>query len=97
MEIGELSPGDVITIAFPVETKTVFVPIGRIPYKLTMRGNTVVDIDPRSWTRVHCPVYDQTIRESGELCPLYRRDQYKRDKAPMKTIERFVSNETIQW
>lgn len=97
VEIGELSPGDVITIAFPVETKTVFAPIGRIPYKLTMRGNTVVDIDPRSWTRVHCPVYDQTIRESGELCPLYRRDQYKRDKAPMKTIERFVSNETIQW
>jgi hypothetical protein len=98
MEVKELKPGDTVTVEFPMKAKTLFAPIGRIPYKLTLKGNTVVDIDPESWDRVECPVYDnEIVREGGEFCPLYQRDQYKQDKAPMKKVERFVSKETIQW
>jgi len=41
-----LKRGDVITIEFPVTERSLFKVIGDVPYRLTLKGNTVVDIDP---------------------------------------------------
>jgi len=98
VEVKGLKAGDMVTVEFPMKEASLFKEIGRIPCKLTLKGNTVVDIDPKSWDRVVCPAYDNVIvRESGELCPLYQRDHYKGNKAPMKKKTRFVSGETIKW
>jgi hypothetical protein len=41
-----LKRGDVITIEFPMAETRLFKVIGDVPYRLTLKGNTVVDIDP---------------------------------------------------
>lgn len=51
-------------------------------FTFTIRGNTVVDVSPRE--------------DTGEY-KLYQRDHMKKDKAPMKTITRFVSDCHIDW
>ena len=80
VELKDLKPGDAVTVEFPMREKTMFSVIGDKPYKLALKGNTVVDIDPE-----------------GEICPLYQRDLYKQDQAPVKKVTRFVSRETILW
>jgi len=80
VEVNGLKRGDVISIEFPMREKTVFSVIGEIPYKLTIKGNTVVEIDPK-----------------GKVYPLYQREKYKLNEAPMKKISRFVSEEIIKW
>jgi len=77
--VKNLKKDDVITIEFPMVGKTLFKVIGDVPYRLTLKGNTVVNIDP-----------------PGRIYPLYQRDHYKANKAPMKKITRFVSKETIE-
>ena len=76
IEVDKLKNGDVVTIEFPMVEKTLFHVIGDICYRLTIKGNTVVDMDP-----------------PGGSYPLYQRDHYKANKAPMKKITRFVSKE----
>jgi hypothetical protein len=44
------------------------------------RGNDLVDISPR---------------EVGLGYPLYRRDHYRQDKPPMKTVKRYVASKVI--
>jgi hypothetical protein len=78
IEIDKLKNGDVVTIQFPMVQKSLFKVIGDVPYRLTLKGNTVVDIDP-----------------PGRLYPLYQRDHYKADSAPMKKTTRFVSEENL--
>ncbi len=46
LELKELRCGDIVIIQFPMQQKSVFKVIGEVPYKLTIKGNTVVDIDP---------------------------------------------------
>jgi hypothetical protein len=76
VEVGELKNGDRVTIEFPIVERSLFKVIGDVPYRLTLKGNTVVDIDP-----------------PGTIYPLYQRDGYKRNKAPLKKTTRFVSTE----
>ena len=51
-------------------------------YRCVFRGNTLVDISPRS---------------QGKGFPLYQRDHLRVDEAPMARVERFVSDKRIQW
>ena len=37
------------------------------------------------------------IDPKGKICPLYRRDAYKADTAPMKSVTRFVPESEILW
>jgi DUF1680 family protein len=80
VEFKELTPGDTVTVEFPITEKTFFSVIGDKAFKLTMKGNTVIEIDP-----------------PGEICPLYQREEYKGDQAPMKKVTRFASGESILW
>ena len=95
----ELSPGDVITIAFPmVETIESYTEATYDrTYRCHFKGNTLIDISPRA-TR---PAWNMMGDDAGNMLtinkgyPLYRRDFYKRDRAPMKKARRFVSENII--
>ncbi len=47
VEFEGLKKGDTVTVQFPVREKTVFRVIENTPYRLILKGNTVVDIDPK--------------------------------------------------
>jgi hypothetical protein len=90
-----LAPQDVVTIEFPVvETveKHTELTYGQ-EYTCRFKGNTLVDISPRaerpSWTQMGSD--DGAMFPIRKGYPLYQRDFYKRDKAPMKKVQRYVS------
>ena len=81
-----LQRGNVITLTFPVKDTTARYTVNaRTPaeqaYTCIFRGSTMVDISPR----------DQVPTSY----PLYQREHLRKDKAPAKTIERFVASRTI--
>lgn len=51
-------------------------------YTCRFRGNTLIDIDPRT---------------EGPGLPLYRREYMRRGAAPMTSVTRFVSPTTLKW
>jgi hypothetical protein len=62
--VGGLKSGDTVALEFPVVTRTMFKIIGgRFPYKLTIKGNTVVSIDPQGEL---CPLYQRGHYLEGE-------------------------------
>jgi len=78
--IGGLKPGDQVAVEFPMREVTCFRQIAGVPYRLRIKGNTVVDIDPE-----------------GKIYPLYQRDGYLRDKAPLRKVTRFVPQDRPIW
>jgi hypothetical protein len=52
------------------------------PYTLRFKGNTLVDISPR----------DENVKY-----PLYLREKYFADKAPMKQVTRYIAPYSIKW
>jgi hypothetical protein len=57
VEAGHAKPGDTITVKFPISERTVQETIGGVSYKLEIRGNTVVSIDPPG---KNGPLYERT-------------------------------------
>ena len=60
--IDQLSPGDLVEITFPMTEEVVTRLIGDLPFRLTLRGSNVVDIDPKG---TGIPLY--THLPKGEL------------------------------
>jgi hypothetical protein len=58
-----LARDDTVTVDFPIKEQSSVRLIGEFPYRLTLRGNTVVDIEPKG--RIN-PIY---LREK------YRKDR----------------------
>jgi hypothetical protein len=56
LNLGNASAGDVITIVFSIDEKTVKETIAGTKYSITVKGNTVVAIDPPG---VNCPLYQR--------------------------------------
>ena len=79
--------------------------IGEIPYTLTIKGNTVVDME--SNIRLSSGPNIDILGEFGsqraesmlkeEFAPLYKRGAYKADTASYKKMTCFVSREVILW
>lgn len=90
MVLDRTGKKDVITIEFPVveTTEKYTLPAtwcgkeGAAEFTCRFKGNTLIDINPRG-------------TEPGY--PIYVREQYKKDKAPMKRVERYVSPITMEW
>jgi len=81
-----LQRGDLVTITFPVkETTARYTVNARTPaeqaYTCTFRGGTLVDISPRDL--------------SPTSYPLYQRDPLRKEKAPTRSVERFVAARRI--
>ena len=101
--LGRVAPKDQITICFPlVESQEQYTLKWKksewwleatdpgiswknenpIKYTLYLKGNTLVDLSPRP--------------EKAAL-PAFERDEYKKSKAPMMKIKRFVADTDIKW
>lgn len=80
IRVHSLKSGDEVVVQFPMRQTTLIRRIADVPYKLTLKGNTVVDIDPK-----------------GRIYPLYQRDHFLKNKAPMRRVSRFVSSDKILW
>ena len=81
-----LGRNDVVTLTFPVrETTARYTVNARTAaeqvYTCTFRGSTLVDISPRD--------------KSPTSYPLYDRENLRKDKAPTKTVERFLPAKAI--
>lgn len=74
LQIGEPRKLEEIEVLFPISTRLVDATVGRIPYHLEFKGNTVVAIEP-----------------NGSRMPLYHREHYRGNRAPMKRISRFIA------
>jgi len=89
---NDLKPGDTLQLDFPVAEETVHLSARtaakgdnqHTTYEIAFHGNTVVDISPRN--------------ESPSVYPMYLRDHMKAaKKAPMKTVQRFVTDKVAHW
>ena len=98
--IDDLHPKDEIVFTFPMNEETVNYtvlteqqwtsdsreaknpPDSTITFKCTFKGNTLVDFSPRPDDRWYLN---------------YKRDHYKKDKAPMKEVRRYVTPDIIMW
>jgi len=65
-----------------MKKETVKYTYGGKEYSLNFKGNTLVDISPR---------------DEGNGYPIYLREHYKKDKAEMKKVTRYVSPVIIDW
>jgi hypothetical protein len=77
-KLGDVKPGDVATLTFPIFERTDQVWIEKRAYKLVRKGNEVISIDP-----------------PGVYHPLYQRQRYRQNDAPLRNVSRFVSSEMI--
>jgi hypothetical protein len=75
IELDGLTPGSTVQLTFPVPERTVHRVIGEIPYKLTLRGSSVVAIDPKG---IGYPLYDD--QPTGKTV---RKDQFVSKKRPL--------------
>jgi hypothetical protein len=101
--LPRLKPGDTITISFPmVETHEQYT------LKWRREGWWMEGTNPGShWTNDHPEVFtlyfkgntllDLTPRPRDSAYPSFQRDEYKRDKAPMIRVKRFVSAVNLTW
>jgi hypothetical protein len=74
--------GDMLTMTFPISTRTVREKIGPKTYTLGVKGNTVISIDPGG---KRMPLY------------LDRAKYEKSDTTPRKKVQRFVSTSDLEW
>ncbi|MBM4028755.1 MAG: hypothetical protein FJ280_25680, partial [Planctomycetes bacterium] len=97
--IRDLAPQDVVTIEFPmVETVERYTDkTYEDTYTCVFKGNTLVDISPRDdRSRIQVMTLDDGASYPLQVgFPLYRRDHYKTDKAPLKTVERYVAPRVV--
>jgi len=77
-----LSEKDRVAIEFPIVQETVKYTYGGKEYTCHFKGNTLVDIFPH---------------DEGNGYPIYLREHYKKDKAPMKKVTRYVSPVIMDW
>jgi hypothetical protein len=78
---ANLHEGETIRLEFPNPKSEEQYTIAGERHKVTFRGSTVVDIEPRA--------------QGPELIPLYQRSHYWAEKAPMRTKRRFVAEKVL--
>jgi len=68
-------------------------------YILHFKGNTCIKIGFPNWRDFKYPksAEDQPLREGPKIYPVYQRDHYRADKAPMKKTKRYITPNMIKW
>jgi len=79
--IGTTKRGDVISVTFPIQERTVKERIGPATYTLVIKGNTVLSIDPPGRNG---PLYQD-------------REKYRNGEMPWYSVSRFAPEEEILW
>jgi hypothetical protein len=78
---GAAKPGEVVSLTFPIEERTVKEKIGPETYTLVIKGNTVVSIDPAG--------------KNGPL--YRGREKYRTSEVAWRQVKRFVPEQEILW
>jgi hypothetical protein len=86
----ELKPGDEVRIEFPLREHEDEYTIHGRKFQVSFRGSTVIDIQPRD-TGFSSPHATRITT----LYPIYQREPFRSNQAPMRTITRFVADELI--
>ena len=88
--IDGLTPGDRVTLEFPIVEEDVSLSVAEDPtwrkvktYKCTFKGNTAIEISPRD--------------DSPGRYPIFLRDEYKQTKSPLKDVTRYVFPQKLRW
>jgi hypothetical protein len=79
--VKNLSPRDEITLTFPVPRRTLKFDWYGQTYTAELKGSTVVNLSPR--------------QSPLDSYPIYVRDFYNKDTAPMKKVSRYVTERLI--
>jgi hypothetical protein len=64
VSLGRGEPGDTITLTFPIEERVVKEKLGNVVYTLTLRGTTVVSVDPPG---KNGPLYERPQYRESEV------------------------------
>ena len=94
-----LRPSDLIRVEFPVveSTETFTLPSYERQCTCDFKGNTLVDMSPRGERPdlIKMASDDGGLFEVRKGYPIYLRDHLKADRAPLKTVERFVASKLV--
>jgi hypothetical protein len=82
--LNALKPGDRVVLTFPMVYSEDTYWIQSKNFTYTFKGNTVVDVNPRP-------------EKKPDRKPIYLRDHYRQDQAPLVAKTRFVPQNKIQW
>ena len=80
--VDNLSKNDEIKIEFEMVTRTESYKLDDKEFTFTFKGNTVIDLKPRS---------------EGLVYPIYMRDKYFNNQAPLITKKRYVFPREVLW
>ena len=64
VSVGAGNAGERISVRFPIAERTVSERIGRVTYKLVLKGNTVVSMDPPG---NYVPLYQDRVKYRSEV------------------------------
>lgn len=95
LAVTNLAGNEIVTLEFPMveTTETYTLPTYPDQYTLRLKGNTVTDLSPRPARPaiIKMSSDDGHVFEVNKGYPMYLRDHYKSDKAPVKTVELYVA------
>jgi hypothetical protein len=82
LEMDGLSGGEQIVLQFPVPEQTVVYRYAKQEYRCRFKGSTAIEV----------------TGPKGPLAyPIYLREAYEKDKAPMVEVRRCVKEQTVAW
>ena len=80
-QLGDVKPGDVVSLRFPISERTVKETIDGVEYTMGIKGNDVVHMDPPG---KNYPYYQ-------------RKGHYRENETRWLKRPRFVSSQEIHW
>jgi hypothetical protein len=81
VDVGPIRQGDTVVLTFPITERRVKEKIGPEVYSLTLKGSTVLSIDPPG---KNGPLYQD-------------RSRFRRDQAQWRKLTRFVPEQETVW
>ena len=80
-----MQPGDTIRLSFPVPETIEHYTVGAERYTATLRGSTVVDLQPRA----------TSYSPNRNKVPFFVRDHLRGTVAPLQTVPRFIAERVL--
>jgi hypothetical protein len=80
-QIGDVKPGDIVSVRFPISERTVNETIDREDYTMVIKGNDVIQMDPPG---KNYPYYQ-------------RKGHFRENETRWLKRPRFVSSDQLSW
>jgi hypothetical protein len=79
LNLGSASPGEMLTVTFPISTRKTTETIGDVLYTLEFKGNTLISIDPPG---KNGPLYERAYYRASQA-PMRKVERFVPDE-PVK-------------